>query len=88
MSSKDGRYFITDIKTKRKFLVEPIGEPHKNWGDINPSTKEIEGNYGRKYRGSINEKDSIITKQNGFKNIINGKIGESPEDLVNRILNL
>jgi hypothetical protein len=87
MSSEDGRYHITDIKTGRKFLVEPIGNPHVNWGDVNPATKKLEGDYGDKYRGSIDEKNSIITEQNGFKNIIVGEIGESPVDLMNKILN-
>lgn len=87
MSSEDGRYFITDVKTGRKFLVEPIGDPHITWGDVNPATKKIEGDYGEKYKGCIDEKDTMITEKNGFKNIKIGKIGESPMDIINDLLN-
>jgi hypothetical protein len=87
MSAEDGRYYVIDHKTGRKFCVEPIGDSHIKWGDIDPATKKVEGNYGEKYIGSINEKDSIITKENGFKNILIGEIGQSPMDLINNILN-
>ena len=81
-----GRYYITDIETGRNFCVEPIGDPHTVWGDINPATKEIEGSYGEKYRGSIDEKDSIITEENGFKNIVTLRAGESPDSFINNLL--
>ena len=32
-------------------------------------TKKFTGNYGNKYRGSVTEKESVITEENGFKNI-------------------
>ena len=66
MSEKNGRYYVTDLESGRKFCVEPIGDSHVVWGDINPATKEIEGNYGEKYRGSIDEKDSIIISIYGY----------------------
>lgn len=83
-----GRYYIIDIKTGRKFCVEPLldGE-HTNWGDLNPATKKVEGNYGEKYIGAIDRKDTIITEENGFKNIIELKPGESPTDFINSLLN-
>lgn len=86
--SKTGRYYIIDIKTGRKFCVEPLldGE-HTNWGDLNPATKKVEGNYGEKYIGAIDRKDTIITEENGFKNIIELKPGESPNDFINSLLN-
>lgn len=86
MSEKNGRYYVTDFETGRKFCVEPIGDSHVVWGDINPATKEIEGNYGDKYRGSIDEKDSIITDDNGFKNIVTLKPGESPNSYISKLL--
>jgi hypothetical protein len=43
------------------------------WGDINPATKKVEGTYGSKYRGGIKEDESMITKENGFENIVEGK---------------
>jgi hypothetical protein len=87
MSTNDsGRYMVIDQKTGRKFLIEPIGDSHINWGDVNPATKKIEGNYGEKYRGSINIEDSIITEANGFKNIITLKVAENPMDYINKLL--
>lgn len=35
-------------------------------GDINPATKKVEGDYGEKYKGSVSEKESMITPENGF----------------------
>ena len=68
--SNTGRYYVKI--GNRTFCVEPIdntlGKDRKKWGDINPSTKEVEGNYGNKHIGAIHEDDSIITEKNGFKN--------------------
>jgi hypothetical protein len=56
------------LETGRKFLVEPIdNSPHRQiWGDVNLATKELEGDYGSKYKGSIKEEESLLTKENGF----------------------
>lgn len=86
MSEENGRYYVDDFKTGRRFCVEPIGNNHTVWGDINPATKVIEGNYGDKYRGSIDEKDSIITEENGYKNIVTLGEGESPDSYINKLL--
>ena len=48
--------------TGRKYYVEPIGG-HSDWGDINPATKKVEGDYGEKYKGSVSEKESMITQR-------------------------
>lgn len=84
--SNSGRYFITDIKSGRKFCVEPIGDDRNNWGDYDPVTKKFTGNYGEKYRGSIEEEDSIITEENGFKNIVTLGVGVSPESYIENYL--
>lgn len=84
--SKTGRYYITDIKTGRKFCVEPIGDPHETWGDLDPVTKKMTGNYGEKYPGSIKEEDSIITEDNGFKNITFLSPGVSPQSYIDELL--
>lgn len=76
-SSETGRFRVI-TKSGRKFIIEPIGTTRTNFGDINPATKEVEGNYGQKYRGSIDKKDSIITVYNGFKNITTLDAGFSP----------
>lgn len=49
---KDDEYFyLTDLD------VEPIGNGHPaDWGDINPATKKIEGDYGQKYTGCVSER--------------------------------
>jgi len=86
-TSETGAYMIVDQKTGRKFMVEPIGDSHTVWGDINPATKKVEGDYGDKYKGSIDEKDSVITEENGFKNIKILKVGESPTNYINELLN-
>lgn len=80
--SQTGRYYVIDQASGRKFCVEPIGNPHTQWGDINPATKKVEGAYGNKYRGSINESESIITEENGFKNIQYG----NPSDVIDKLL--
>jgi hypothetical protein len=76
-SSETGRFLVT-TKSGRKFLVEPIGYTKTGFGDIDPATKRVTGDYGNKYRGSIDPSDSIITKENGFKNIITLDEGVSP----------
>lgn len=48
------------------------------WGDIDPATKKMTGNYGEKYTGCINEKESLITPENGFKYIQVLEPGVSP----------
>ncbi len=76
-ASETGRFLVT-TKSGRKFLVEPIGYTRTGFGDINPATKQVEGNYGDKYKGSIDKSESVITSENGFKNIITLGVGESP----------
>ena len=61
-----------------KFKVEVI-EPRqrtKDWGDIDPATGKTTGSYGSKI--GIDAKDSEITEENGFKNIVTLKPGVSP----------
>jgi len=88
MNDDTGRYYITDFKTKRTFCVEPIGDDRTNWGDVDPVTKKLTGDYGKKHRGSIDEADSIITKENGFKNIVTLPAGESPQSYIDNLLKL
>jgi hypothetical protein len=87
--SKTGRYYIVDQATGRKFCVEPIdNDPYRKiWGDINPATKKLEGEYGKKDKGSVTDSESVITEANGFKNIITLPAGFSPEDYITKLLN-
>jgi hypothetical protein len=85
--SDTGRYMIIDLKTGKKVCVEPLIEGDKTkWGDLNPATGEIEGKYGKKHIGAIERKDSIITEENGFKNIKELKPGVSPNEYDNNNL--
>ena len=84
--SDSGRYYVTDIESGRKFCVEPIGNSHPEWGDVDPVSKKMTGSYGEKYKGCIDEKESIITEENGFKNIVTLPAGESPDSYINKLL--
>ena len=81
--SETGRYYITDIKTGRKFCVEPIhnGGNQRLWGDVDPATKKLTGSYGD--GGAIREEDSIITEENGFTNI---GYSQNPMDYIDNLL--
>ena len=65
-----GRY-----STLLSYFVEPIdnGKPDKLWGDVDPATNKLTGDYGNKAIGAVKEKDSLITKNNGFVNILTFK---------------
>jgi hypothetical protein len=51
-------------------------------GDINPATKKVEGDYGEKYKGSVSEKESMITPENGFVLIETLEPGVSPLSVI------
>ena len=76
-----GRFIYQSLVTGRKYYVEPIGG-HSDWGDINPATKKVEGDYGQKYTGCVSEKESLITPENGFKLIETLEAGMSPLSVV------
>lgn len=88
--SNTGRYYIH--RGDRTFFVEPIdnsqGRGKSVWGDINPATGTIEGNYGGKSTGSVTEGESIITEENGYKNIVTLKSGESPDSYINNLIKM
>ena len=75
-----GRFMVVSIKTGKRYFVEPIAPKGftGHFGDIDPATKKLTGSYGEKYRGAIDEKDSLITTENGFKNIRVLEKGVSP----------
>jgi hypothetical protein len=84
--SESGRYFVTDHKSGRKFCVETIGVSHPEWGDLDPVTKKMTGSYGEKYKGCVDESESIIKPENGFKNIVTLQMGESPNSYIEKLL--
>lgn len=54
-------------------FIEPKGGIRTDWGSYNPSTGNIENKKGAgKYNGGIQAEDSLITKENGFDDIMEG----------------
>ncbi len=75
-----GRFMVISNVTGVKYFVEPIGDGRGgDWGSYNPGTGEIENKKGfDKYTGSVTLKESLITEENGFKNIKHLPEGWSP----------
>ena len=80
-----GRHMVISFRTKRRYYVEAIGGKNVKWGDLNPATKKLEGDYGKKYRGSIDARDSMITNENGFDTIHELPAGTSPAAYIERL---
>ena len=81
-----GRFIIKSLVTGKEYFVEPLDNGVKtDWGDLNPATKKMEGEYGMKHKGSVNEKDSLITKENGFDNIVTLPPGYSPIEYIEHL---
>jgi ribosomal protein L10 len=66
-----GRFIVISKITGITYFVEPIdnGKPAILWGDQDPVTKKLTGDYGSKRRGAVEAKDSLITPENGFVKI-------------------
>ena len=78
--SKYGRYTVS--KGGRTFVVEPISENAErpaDWGHKDLSNFPI--------GGAVHPDDSIITEENGFKNIMILGKGVSPDSAVEKLLN-
>lgn len=82
-----GRFLVMSYRTCRIYFVEPIGPDRAaDWGSYNPSTGNIENKKGfDKHRGAIDEKDSLITKENGFDKITYSGIGCSPFSVIDKL---
>jgi hypothetical protein len=81
-NEQNGRFVVTSKRTGKTYYVEPIGKPRTIWGDMDPATKKTTGSYGNKYQGSIDEKESVLTEENGFTNITYTGKGNSPFDRI------
>ena len=82
-TDETGRFIVKSLTTGKTYYVEPIGNGHPaDWGDINPATKKVEGDYGEKYKGSVSEKESMITPENGFVLIETLEPGVSPLSVI------
>lgn len=85
-TDSSGRFIVKSLKTGKTYYIEPLDDGNNTkWGDLNPSTKKLEGDYGSKYKGSIKRSESLITEENGFDNIVELGPGESPINYINRI---
>lgn len=74
-----GRFMISSARTGKTYAVEPTGNNKTNWGSIDPATGKLMNKKGHdKYRGAIDKEDSLITEENGFKNIEMLEPGMSP----------
>lgn len=68
-----GREVVFYPETGKKYYIEWIGDGYSRWGDFDPVTKKFTGDYGSKNRGSVTPKESVITEENGFEDIREGK---------------
>jgi len=73
-----GRHVCISFRTGKSYYIEPIEGKKVRWGDLNPATKKLEGNYGEKYRGAVDKKESLITVENGFDVVHELEPGTSP----------
>ena len=78
MNEDTGRMLVTSLRTGKTYAIEPIGMVRTDWGDVDPATKETTGSYGNKYRGSIDEEESVIAEGKGFIRVRTLKPGQSP----------
>lgn len=84
-----GRFIVSSPRTGKRYFVEPVGDPHIEWGSIDPAAgakgKLMHKKGDGKYRGSIDAQDSLITEANDFKNIVTLEPGMSPMAYINNI---
>jgi len=80
-----GRHKVVSFRTGKEYFVEVLGNAHVKWGDLNPATGKVEGNYGSKYQGSVDAKDSMISEENGFINVKEFKPGQSPYAYIEKL---
>lgn len=84
-----GRFLVTSHRTGKTYAVEPVGNPHVEWGSIDPSAgpngKLMHKKGDGKYRGSVDAEDSLITEENGFRNIVTLDPGISPHAYIDML---
>lgn len=85
-SSETGRYIVFSFRTKKQYFVEPIGDPHLEWGSLDQRTGKLIAKKGwKKFRGSIDEENSMITKENGFSKVHNLEVGMNPLGFIEQL---
>lgn len=74
-TDKTGRFLIRSIRTGKLYACEPLHtKERRRWGYIQQFSD-----------GAIQKEESLITEENGFKNIETLKPGESPLEWIKRI---
>lgn len=84
-TDETGRSIVKDLKTGKCFYVETISNySERTWGDVDPVTKKIMGEYGQKHIGAVPENESMITEENGF--IVHTlEAGQSPDEFIEQL---
>lgn len=78
-SNDTGRFIVISKRTGKEYFIEPQGDPHVEWGSLDQSTGKMNVKKGwKKNKGSTEKEESLITDDNGFKNIVTLKAGMSP----------
>lgn len=78
-TDETGRFIVKSKRTGKTYAVEPMGHVKTNWGSVDPATGNLMHKKGDgKFRGSIDPKDSLISEDNGFVNIVTLEPGTSP----------
>ena len=86
-SDETGRFIVKSFRTGRSYFVEAIDpEERVNWGSLDPATKNFTVKKGwQKYKGSIDENESLITEENGFQKIHSLAKGMSPDAYISEL---
>lgn len=73
-----GRFIVISKRTGRKYFVEAVGDPHIQWGSVDVASGTMNTKKGwKRFRGSIDEMDSLVTQDN-FDKVHSLSAGESP----------
>jgi len=80
--STTGRYFVRDHRTGRVFCVEPINRRDQKLDDLGWTNGGIDPVRG----GSVPQDESVITPENGFRNIVVLEPGVSPDGYIEMLL--
>lgn len=69
-TDETGRFIVKSSVTGITYFIEPLYTGKTaTWGDLNPATKQLEGNYGSKSTGAVKERESLLKEENGFVNV-------------------
>lgn len=85
-TDETGKFIVRSIRTGKTYYVEPFGDTRTKWGSIDPATGDLMNKKGHdKYRGSVDEKECLITPENGFTKIHTLGVGVSPHSAIDVI---